>query len=289
MTSADFRDYALKIVGIGTYLHADAATLKRILYDLNASLSEIHQLATPWWTESQSGALVQGPETLTNITATNGSATVVVPGYQAWMAGCTIQLAGGDPNQNQLRNATTLGRAYAGSTGTVSGVIYGDAVQLPADVSAIMPPVILMGEHELAPIDGPKEGLIVGDLGYGLGGVHGNRDVGTPRAYRLEHDGGALRMRLYPMPDRAHTVQFTKRSKPQKFTAFGTTEILVPGDDAEAILLPIFDMRFATIGDVETRGQNENLRDKRDQAILYLKSLRPQAVRGRRLTRRRNW
>lgn len=235
---------------------------------VNGALQELYALAPRWFSHRPLSLAVNAPQTVT-FTAAQGSATISnASPAGAFVRGCTLANASGDPIENEVVGSTLLLRPFQGPSGTVTATIYGDCLPLDATVAKVNPPVILEGYRELMPAATYRDLL---DMDYRYRATFGNygtsvavttraqpRTVAQPLGYYVDtfFDPAtgtmAFALRFVPMPDGAYIVRFEARLAPRVIsvndvgsdsTDPGTTFGLPNGWD-ESILLAIARQRW---------------------------------------------
>ena len=198
---------------------------------LTAAMQEMHQMQPLENMEQASGGFLNAPTPVT-LTATQGSAAVsLTSGYDSWMKGCTIRIAG-DSQDNQILTATgagpyagTLAVPYSGSSGSgISATVYGDFLALPPSASRAISPVTLPNQLPLVICENYEEFLRL--AGYPLITDAGGCPIPSPFFYfiqksvsrpRIVYAQGAYDstmgyvprgLRFAPMPDVAYPVGF---------------------------------------------------------------------------------
>lgn len=217
--------------------------------------------------ETQYGDQLYPPTSVTlNVTQFSKTISGLTPS-QAWMIGCTINITG-DGTFNELMSATTLLRPYAGSSGSVSGTVYGDSIPLPSNIKEVMDPVKL---PTLAPLMGTtsrEEYLAYGNPHrYGNRRTTGsrifytltNKSVGQPAIWFAENaiDISVAQtvkyLRFNPMPNQAYSASMRVKLKAPVFTAadiYAGTDYnvdpnkAIPMDNHASIFLPMCMQRF---------------------------------------------
>lgn len=199
-----------------------------------------------------SGAWLNAPTPVT-ATVTQGSKTVTLTPFSAWMLGCTIVLTG-DGYDNEINTQTELSRPYAGATGSTTGTVYADCVQLDDTVNQVLPLVQIPPQWPLIAADTREEFMQIS--GYPLvtdasGGAFGwpywwftQKAIGRPVAWFLDsyYDSTSTylprRLRVGPMPSEACSLSFRVGINPIRIL---TTDIDNSGHTDPGTVLPIPD------------------------------------------------
>lgn len=222
---------------------------------MNEAFQDLFGKGKPWVREDDRGFVVNPPATVT-IAVTNGSKAGTITGWQSWMTGCTIVIAGAGVD-NQIRNAAaavTLKFPYSGPTGSHSATVYHDSIDVGTDVLEITGEVKL-DRVPLAPMskDTPRLlGRSNEDFGYHRHGYStpAAPDVaataGRPLGYSMETwspDGTTApvsRMRIYPAPASGGFLEFPVMLVPPRVDDISTDDTLpIPFQFIESIFQPI--------------------------------------------------
>lgn len=297
------------LIGVEELALAGTPTLNRIISDINAELQYLWTLIPHWWSAEPTGAIVRAPQTLSGITATFGSKTVTLTAPDTWMVGCTL-LFDGEEFQNQLVAYTgttgTLLRPYAGATGSgKSAILYNDCFVQATTTSAILPPVLLLGEGELIGLSGRRDLRRYSSnstyaTNHGLAGDMGaaaeNMDIGRPIAYYVETYSNPttrltnLRLRLAPLPDKQYLLEYQSRTEAPRITTLNSsTSIPVPQQYVDSVFMPMLRKRFASWKNFNTQGIKGVLDEQYNQAIQILDRLKPQPIAARSVGVRPGW
>lgn len=295
--AADVRDDVLGLLGLESIDHAPPGCDARIRADLNAVLQQLYSLnPDTFWSEDQRAEQVRAPTTVT-LDVTNGSKEIAFTGFQPWMGGCTIIIAG-DDDENQLvqdrASGVQLMKPYQGTTGTgVTATVYQDVVQLGVDVEQAMAPVMLEGFWELVPVKHERDrqvidaGSMTMNTNHGLTGrlyplSSSRRAIQVPRAYLIERHAvfnGPIttRIRFSGLPDQAMVLSYLCKltGVPRVEGWDDTRKWLVPYGYHESILLPMVRYRFA--GWPQFTGSKNDLKPDYDAALAILGNLNPKA------------
>lgn len=195
---------------------------------INSSLQDYSGDAPLESKEQNLGAYLNAPTTVT-LSVTNASNVITTfTGYQSWMLGCTIRIAG-DPQDNEMTSQTVLARPYTGSTtSSAEATVYGDAVQLDGTVAKVLNPVSLPNQSPL--IACTDRWTFMRMSGYPLvvnadGTAYGypffwfvQKIISRPRFWYLEgaYTAGLAyvprRIRVAPMPDMAYSMAYKAAS-----------------------------------------------------------------------------
>jgi hypothetical protein len=188
------RDFGRQTV---TELTADARL--EIVDAINGALQRLDALAQSGSKTTTGSFYIPAPATV-SLGLTNGSTAVTIATFTDDQYGATIRI-NGDDIDNQVAGPDSLLHPYGGATGTVSAVIYGDAIPMPE------PYLSINGNPEI--------------LEDGCGMTHHRyrhhyslrRDVSRPRHYWVEANAANRSpivpaiIRFHPLPDQAYRLQ----------------------------------------------------------------------------------
>lgn len=290
------------LVGVTTLAAAPIALRNRILSDMNKTLQKLWTMVPQWWNEDTQAERLRAPVAVSGLGLTNGAKTISGLA-DAWMAGCTIAIEGQE-FQNQLGAITELVNPYTGpTTANGSAIVYQDAINLGETIAGVLPPVILLGERELASLRGRRdvrtfsqhgghrdEQLLIEPTSYWIGE---NRDVDVPIGYYVERavvsNRVINRLRLSPLPDREYVVQFQVRLEAPRLTAIDSTVLRVPQQYVDSIFLPMLRLAFASWPEFKNQGNTSYIRDDSNEALQLIAKLKPQPVKVGRIRIPTNW
>lgn len=282
MTLSEAKNDLLGLIGLETDAFASAPIKARILSDVNAALQQLWTMAPPWWSNYITGAFVNAPVSVSGLTLAKGGFTIVSSGpgsFPTWSNGCTVRL-GDDVSDNAIvsrdasSNTVTLSRPYAGSN-MASGValIFHDSIALAADVISVSSPIMVVGKHELLPLN-VFPNLIT------------PQDQRCPENYFIDHDLSSgltgLRIKLYPLPDSEYSLQFSVNKAAPNFTNLvsqGSQNIPVPQNYIDSIFLPLLRYQFSTWKHFEANAIRPTLKEQYQNAFQILRRLNPQPMR----------
>jgi len=209
--------------------------LEDVANAISAAMQEMASIGPLEAKEAPGFAVLNAPTTITlNLTAQN-NAMVVASGWQSWMQGCTVRVAG-DDQDNEILSQTTLARAYMGSTANgVAATVYGDTITLDDTIGKVAAPLWLPNQLPLWPAKNRDEFLRLG--GYPLVTDVNGMATGLPfylyyrkpiarpwtwfidAAYDLSLGYTQRRIRFSPMPDQAYSVAYVAGINPPRVTS----------------------------------------------------------------------
>lgn len=209
-----------------------------LLDAINGGLQKLHALA-PFQSKTTTGSLyLNAPETI-SLAVTNGSADVTGYTFTADQTYRTIRIAG-DNVDNQVVGDTELLHPYEGTTGTVSAVIYCDAISIPEPYEMMIGDPRVIESNRIVRNNDNFEG-------YGM--PHGYRNVCEPRFYRMESNAmnqnppAPAVIRFDTLPDKAYRMESRFMLAPARITfpdlLSAVNDVPIRAELVEAYLLPI--------------------------------------------------
>lgn len=269
-----------------TYPGRNAAVLEA----MNGALQECFGESSPWVRWEERGAILKSPKEVT-IAVTNGSKTATITGWESWMAGCSIVIAGHDLD-NQIRNnsaSAKLKYPYDGTTGTVSAMVYQDCIALDTDVLAVYGP--LRGNrftiHPRA--EGAYSNRNIHDYGVHLDILQVDPVVprvasaaGQPVTYMVETWSDSdtaspvIRLRLFPANQTVGAIDYRCMLKPPVLSSLSSTNTLpIPFGFVQSIFMPIARKRLMASPFWRDQSGAEEIGRGHQEALDLLKSLTP--------------
>lgn len=214
-------------------LTADARL--EMLDAINGAIQRIDELSGSKSKTTRGSFYLPAPQTIT-FDATNGSPTINGNSFAVSLYSRTIRIDGDDID-NQITGSNTLLHPYTGDTGTVSAVIYADAIQLPEPYLEIISDPRIMGEMRDI-----TQGKIEGDRYH-------QKETGTPTRYWIEGNSGNRNsqapaiVRFHPMPEKVYRMEADVSLAPIRVKF---SDLLAPGEILpvreewiESYLLPV--------------------------------------------------
>lgn len=209
-----------------------------LLDAINGGLQKLHALA-PFQSKTTTGSLyTSAPETVA-LGVTNGSADITGYTFTADQTYRTIRIAGDDVD-NQIVGDTELLHPYQGTTGTVSAVIYCDAISIPEPYEQMIGDPRVIETNRI---------IRNNDSFEGQGFPYSDRNVCEPRFYRME--GNAMNqnppapavIRFDTLPDKAYRMESRFMLAPARITfpdmLSAVTDIPIRAELVEIYLLPV--------------------------------------------------
>jgi hypothetical protein len=295
MTPRDFAFAALDYLPTpATITGASASQLRRIASDLTAACQVVWSIAPQLYKDTRSANLL-APQTGT-LVATGGSVTF--SGATVTMIPGSTILIDGDSNYNEVATTTTLARAYAGTSATVSFQMWNDALVLASEIHAVIRPVRFNATKLTSRAnrdDFQRRPTRNADYGRQIRRPIVNTPiVGTPTDYWVEarmRTTSTLILRITPMPRAAGALTYDVRVNAPTIAVAdlgtdsvdSTVVIYIESQYHESILRPIFLKKWSAspwFRDEEA-AKKIDLEDKEARALLA--SFRPQQENARRM------
>ena len=264
---------------------------------ITGAMQEVFDAAPDEMREQRIGSVLYAPAGGT-VSATQFSTAISnFTGYQSYMPGCTVRLAG-DAQDNELVSQTALERPYMGTTGNVGITIYHDCLTLDPGVDHVSTPVELPNQAPLYAANDRLDfmrwvgvPLITDEAGNAMDFPfyhYYQRTVSRPRAWFAEgwYDPAQTqyvkRIRFGPMPDTNYPVAYRVALCPPRYSS---EDIVAPGDDTcadpgtvipvsnawvETILLPVALQRFTAHPAFKNESAKAEIARQYKQALAIL-------------------
>lgn len=277
-----------------TYPGRNAAVLGAI----NGAMQEMFDSSSLWIRQAKRGTILNAPATV-NIALTNGSTAGVIDlaDWQDWFAGCTL-IVSGSSYDNRITNAernVVLMLPHEGATGTVPCTIYHDSVSLATDVLGVLSPVRI-DRRDIFPsetLDSFTSRSSEKDFGFSRQysghriAPQASQTSGMPLTYDVvawspsATTAPASRLRLYPAPDKAYSLDYEVKLLPPAVTSLTSTDTLpVPHQWIDSIFLPIAEKRLSASPFWAGVIGRDALAANYTQALELLRSASPRKQRG---------
>ena len=204
---------------------------------INSGLSAYHQRTPPNYRHASASVTLPAPMTA-SFGLTNGSQNFTGYTATASQEGSSVVFADKNDPQQIVGTSQFLAN-WGGSTGTINGTIYGDAIQLPSGVARVVTHPTINGNV-----------LKREDAEIWLSPTA----VGKPSAYKLEavgSIGGAFPpfyLRVHPLPETSYIVSLTVELEPSQLVITdlsAQTTIPVRSSHVASFLLPICEGELA--------------------------------------------
>jgi len=258
---------------------------------INGAFQRLFAGQGPWVRKDSRAALIYAPTAVT-IAVTNGSTSATVTGWQNWMAGCLIVIAG-DEAENRIKNdsaSAILKIPYGGTTGTKTATVWCDAVTIGADVLEVHEPVTFRsGKLTPLPSTGTPASLVtLNDYGTPSYTNFAESDRGLVASAGMPHffsvdtwtkdaaTPSGQRISLSPVPDRAGALEYETTLQPPAYSDLSlTTEMPVPLNMVDSVFLPIATMMLFDSPFFRGVAVPDAITAKYQEALTTIKSLNP--------------
>lgn len=262
---------------------------------MTATIQELSDVGPTEARNRDTGAWLNAPTTVT-VAVTQGSNVIAITGFQAWMLGCTINIQGDNYN-NEINDQTHLSRPYLGGTGTTTGTVYGDCVQLDETIGQILDPVQIPPQWPLIAAGDRAQFMQI--AGYPLvtdanGAPYGwpgwwftQKAIGRPVAWFVDsyYDSTKTylprRLRVGPMPDQIYSLAFRVGLNPIRIDtsdidgaahADPGTVIPVPSTWVESIFIPMCRKRVSGLAQFRNAASLKEIDRAYAQAVKTMQS-----------------
>lgn len=209
----------------------------------NFAFQKLHSIAPPHSKQVIASFYVPAPRTV-SLEVTEGSATITGYAFPDADLYRTIRIDG-DAVDNQILGTDSLLHPYAGPTGTVSAVIYGDAILVPSTIEEIVSDLHIIDTRTKISQDFSKT---IGSIDFGHHQSPQKR-VGRPDRWwpesKAENQNPPVPaiMRLNTLPDAAYRIQADATKAPLRITFLdimdSDSEIALREEHIESYLIPI--------------------------------------------------
>lgn len=204
---------------------------------INSGLSAYHHRTPPTYRHANASVTLPAPVT-GSFGLTQGSQ--IFTGYTATSSQEGSSVVFGKVNDpQQLVNTNQFLASWGGGTGTFSGTVYGDAIQLPSGVARVVTHPSIYGNV----LERQDAQIWISPTA-----------VGKPSAYKLEavgSIGGAFPpfyLRVHPLPETSYVVSLTVELEPSQLVITdlsAQTTIPVRNGHVASFLLPIAEGELA--------------------------------------------
>lgn len=207
MTTFELAERLARRLKKGSLSALSVAAVQDIVEAINTGLQECYELLPSWQRRTTLSVELPAPATISTA-ATNGAVAVTAATFSAAQIGRSVVLAT-DPNWNQVASTAALLDKFQGTTGTVAGTVYGDAIYNSLaylDGFAGHPRFADDARQELLPFNARLAGLAGAS--------------GLPQYYWTEPAAASLGtspavyLRVYPAPSRAYVLRVEAEFRP---------------------------------------------------------------------------
>jgi hypothetical protein len=200
------------------------------LNKLNMAMQQIFRDGPKDLSERPGGGVIKPPRNIL-VTVTQFSNTItVVSGWEADMVGCSVTVNGDSGGENLLLSSTRLARPHPGASGTVSAVVYHDAIALASDVRTVIDPIEMPNWFPPIVVVTTEADLNTFNSGY----AGTKKMTAQPRAALVTTiftDGAPKKfLRLNPLPDQIYPVRWREKVDPPHYVM---ADVIATGDEED--------------------------------------------------------
>lgn len=306
------RDLTLEALGYtpngntATIASASSLQLSRIARDITAALQTIYSTA-PAIYKRRDAQLTPAPQSV-SVTVAQGS-TALTCGT-ALVDGSTINIPGDPLMYNEVKllpdGTKTLRAPFNGVGGTYQASVWGDSLPLDVTVDRVIGAVLANEQWPIEKRNNRDDAMTrifpdPTDYGWRMRPLPARHVQGIPVAYWVEavyytdgttaNNKASLRMKLFPMPQQAYTIEYDVRVKPPRLVvsdlgtdgADSTMSLPIAADMIESILRPIFLKRWSASPWFRDKESRAAIADEAKEAMGLLLQYRPQQPSNRRI------
>jgi hypothetical protein len=244
----------------------------------NTGLQRLYNALPTYFKEQTQGFVLPAPLAVTAVGVTQYGKAVTGITFTSAQFGQSIVLDG-DPNWNQIIGDNELLNPYMGSTGSVNGTIYGNAIY-----SETYPFDRVIGNPQYAGQgQGPNFTTIIAPMNTANpnGWWWYSNNIGVPQAWWPQVFGNSQRntplmvLRFAPAPSQAFAVNVRLGFWPKRLTLAdydAATALGVPDQFIEPSLIPMCLQAFMSSPAWQTRGDEAMIDQKGDNGELFAKN-----------------
>ena len=243
----------------------------------NAALQRLYNALPTYFKEQTQGFVLPAPLSITGVGVTQYSKTITGYAFTEAQFGQTVVLAG-DPGWNQIIGTDSLLNPYMGSTGSVTGTIYGNAIHsdtYPLDRIIGNPQ---FANQNLMPI---FRNTMVAASSPPANTWWWAQSVGPPQMWWPQVFGNSqgnrpiMTLCFAPAPDQAYAINVRMGFWPKRITLADyddATELPVPDQFIETSLIPLCLQEFMSSPAWQIRGDEKMIDAKGDKGELFAKN-----------------
>lgn len=240
----------------------------------NSGLQRLYNSLPVYFKELTEGFVLPGPTSLSGVVVTQYSKTVGPNTFTKAQIGRTVRLDG-DGQWNQVVDTDTLMNPYMGSTGTVAGTIYGDAIwsdSYPFDRIIGNPRFSNQGLYPINPMNSMRSN--------GQGSWFWQQSIGTPQTWWVQTFGNSqgnspyVVLKFAPVPDQAYPLNIRMALWPKRLTLRdyqNNSNIVVPPQFIESALIPMCIAAFMGSPAWEKRGDEKDVLQRAFDGETFLR------------------
>ena len=220
-----------------------ADTRLELVDSLNFAFQKLHSIAPPHSKQVIASFYCPAPQTI-SINVTEGSTEITGHNFAESEFYRTIRI-NGDAVDNQVSGINSLLHPYVGATGTVSAILYGDAILIPSTIEEIVSDLHIIDTRSKITQDFSKT---IGSLDFGRHQSPQKR-VGRPDRWwpeaKAENQNPPVPaiIRFNTLPDLAYRMQAETTKAPIRLSFLdlldNESEVAIRDEHIESYLLPI--------------------------------------------------
>lgn len=246
-----------------------------ILEAANAAQQRLYNALPTYFKEQTHGFVLPAPLAISGVTVTQYGKTVGGITFTAAQFGMTVVLDG-DPGWNQIIGEQELLNPYMGSTGTVGGTIYGDAIH-----STTFPLDRIIGNPQFANQNlFPLMAFMIAPAssGYMTAPQNWIGNVGLPAVWWPQVFGNSqgnrpiMVLKFTPAPNQAYAVNVRIGFWPKRLTLddyAANTQLPVPDQFIEPAFIPMCVQEFATSPEFQFNGDGNLIQQRGAEGERY--------------------
>jgi len=312
LTLKTLSESCLEYIDVHFVPAATSGQKRAVANAINGALQELWSKGPAWFKRRELTAALHGPTSVTLMeVAHNSTALTGVMGWEDWMVGCTVRMAG-DNYDNEFVSATELLHPYQG-TPKVAGfgeipifsdtaaTVFGDAITLGPTVGSVLGCVRLADIRELTPVASRSEfnranAYHEGDYGERTLAVQAKRPMpGQPHSYWVDTIYSAtdsatqpvIRLRVTPLPVASFVLKWDSEivQPAVEVDNLGDDTVVfqLPNESAELILLAYVLQRFTAAPWFKNTDAKPEIARQFQEAKSALYAARPQVKRARKI------
>lgn len=261
----------------GDFSRLSMSELTDLLQAANAANQKVYNALPIYFKEQTQGFVLPGPLAITGVGVTQYQKTVTGVTFTAAQFGQSVVLDG-DSGWNQIIGTDQLLNPYMGSTGTVSGTVYGDAIH-----STTVPLDRIIGDPQFA--DKSLTPLYAWNMSRTNGQVNSLwpfwQTIGVPAAWWPQVYGNSqgntpiMTLRFSPAPSRALAINCRIGFWPVRLSLAdydAATVLPVPDQFIDAALIPIALGEFMSSPSWLKTGDEKDIYQAALDGIAFLKN-----------------
>jgi len=256
----------------GDFTKLDAAEFGDVMQAVNTALQKTYNYLPIYFKQMTVGFKLPAPVSV-SCQVTNDSVTLGNSPFTAAQLGCTVILDG-DSAWNQVAGLNSLLNPYNGTTGTVTGTLYGDVFsssRYPLDRIVGNP---RFSDQSQLPIMRREVWNITAPY------YSQTPSTGLPRNWWPDPFGNSqgraptVFLRFFPLPDQAYIMDVSLAYWPMRLTLDdyqANADIPVPEQFLETALLPLAIRALMSTPAYEKKGDEDDLRQQAVEAEIFLR------------------